>query len=69
MIVFDNNVYSLDSAKLPDSEGIEFVTGQQLNKTDDTYVKKNSDKWERLDDNISFMRTKVNLERTRDIPK
>ena len=41
------------------------MTRQQLNKTDDAFVKKNSDKWEHLDDNISFMRTKVNLGRTR----
>lgn len=65
MIVFDNGAYSLDNAKLLDSKGMEFVTRQQLNKTDDVFVKKNSNEWEHLDDNISFMQTKANLGRTR----
>ena len=36
-----------------------------MNKTDDAFVEKNSDKWERLDDDISFMKTKPSLGRTR----
>jgi transposase len=65
MIVFDNGAYSLDNAKILDSKSLGFVTRLQLNKSDDAFVGKNSDKWERLDDNISFMKTKASLGRTR----
>ena len=65
MIVFDNGAYTLENAKMLDSKGLGFVTRLQLNKTDDAFVEKNSDKWERLDDDISFMRTKASLGRTR----
>ena len=65
MIVFDNGAYTLENAKMLDSKGLGFVTRLQLNKTDDAFVEKNSDKWERLDDDISFMKTKASLGRTR----
>ena len=65
MIVFDNGAYSLDNAKMLDSKGLGFVTRLQLNKSDDAFVKTNSDKWEHLDENISFMKTKASLGRTR----
>ena len=65
MVVFDNGAYSLSNAKLLDSNGLGFVTRLQLNTSDDTFVKRNSDGWEHLDDDISFMRTKGNLGRTR----
>jgi transposase len=47
-----------------DSKGPGFVTRLQLNKTDDAFLKKNSYKWERLDDNM-LMKTKAGLGRTR----
>ena len=65
MIVFDNGAYTPENTKMPDSKGLGFVTRLQLNKPDDAFVEKNSDKWERPDDNISFMKTKASLGRTR----
>ncbi|NCB26125.1 MAG: hypothetical protein EOM62_11735 [Bacteroidia bacterium] len=35
------------------------------NASDDTFVRAHRDGWMRIDDNISFMRTKDNLGRTR----
>jgi len=65
MIVFDNGAYSMNNARMLDSNSLGFVTRLQLNASDDTFVKRNSDGWEHLDDDISFMRTKGNLGRTR----
>jgi transposase len=38
-IVFDNGAYSENDAKLPDSNGLGFMTRLQLNSTDDNFVK------------------------------
>jgi transposase len=65
MVVFDNGAYSRDNAKLLDSSGLGFVTRLQLNTTDDRFVRAHEDDWTRIDDDVSFMRTKGNLGRTR----
>ena len=65
MIVFDNGAYSKDNAKLLDSNGFGFVTRLQLNASDDAFVRTHADGWEHIDGNVSFMRTKGNLGRTR----
>ncbi len=65
MVVFDNGAYSRDNAKLLDSNGLGFVTRLQLNTTDDKFVKAHADDWIGIDDDVSFMRTKGNLGRTR----
>lgn len=65
MIVFDNGAYSMNNARLLDSEGLGFVTRMQLNASDDAFVKVHWNEWVRIDDDISFMRTKGNLGRTR----
>jgi transposase len=65
MIIFDNGAYSMNNARMLDSNSLGFVTRLQLNASDDTFVKRNSDGWEHLDDDISFMQTRGNLGRTR----
>ena len=65
MIVFNNGAYSMNNAKLLDSNGLGFVTRLQLNASDDKFVKSHTDDWIEIDDDISFMRTKANLGRTR----
>ena len=65
MVVFDNVAYSKDNAELLDSKGLGFVTCLQLNTTDNRFVKTHADDWVRIDDDVSFMRTKGNLGRTR----
>ncbi|MCK9323615.1 MAG: transposase [Candidatus Methanomethylophilaceae archaeon] len=65
MVVFDNGAYSKDNAKLLDSNGLGFVTRLQLNTSDDAFVKAHADDWARIDDDVSFMRIKGNLGRTR----
>jgi len=65
MVVFDNGAYSRDNAKLLDYNGLGFVTRLQLNTTDDKFVRAHADDWVWIDDDVSFMRTKGNLGRTR----
>ena len=65
MLVFDNGAYSKDNAKLLDSSGFGFVTRLQLNTSDDAFVQTHDQDWECLDEDISFLRTKGSLGRTR----
>jgi len=64
-IVFDNGAYSKDNAKLLDSNGFGFVTRLQLNTADDKFVKAHVDDWIPIDDEVSYLKTKGNLGRTR----
>jgi transposase len=65
MIVFDNGAYSMNNARMLDSNGLGFVTRMQLNASDDAFVKAHRDEWIEIDEDISFIRTKGNLGRTR----
>jgi len=65
MIVFDNGAYSKENSALLDREGFGFVTRLQLNNSDDSFVRKHTDDWVRLDDDIGYMRIDGSLGRTR----
>jgi transposase len=65
MIVFDNGAYSKGNAELLDREGFGFVTGLQLNTSDDKFVRTHENSWEYIDEDVSFMQVKANLGRTR----
>jgi hypothetical protein len=65
VIVFDNGAYSRDNAALLDEESIGFVTRLQMNTSDDRYVRCHADRWEAMDDDISFMRIRGSLGRMR----
>ena len=65
MIVFDNGAYSMNNARMLDSNGLGFVTRMQLNASDDAFVKAHRDEWIEIHEDISFIRTKGNLGRTR----
>ena len=64
-IVFDNGAYTKDNARLIDAHGLGFITRLQLNKSDDTFVRKHKDDWVPLDGDVSYLRIKGSLGRTR----
>jgi len=65
MVVFDNGAYSKDNAAFLDKEGFGFVTRLQMNASDDKFVRTHRDSWTELDDGMSFMSIRGNLDRTR----
>lgn len=65
MMILDAGAYSKENGALLDREGIGFVTRVQLNGSDQKHVKRHSDRWTELDDDVSFMKIDGNLGRKR----
>ena len=67
MIVFDNGAYSRKNSALLDKEGVGFVTGLQLNASDDRFASSRKGGWIGIDDAISYQMIEGNLNRRRHI--